>query len=198
MSKLFSIRVTKKNMQYIYHLEETVQGMVKNAVRWESKLLAYAIRKQYFSSRFGTYSKASELAKSILPMDAVTLSASTVMGGVEMGDGLPYAHRFIGPTGQTTTIFPTKSKALAIPLNPSADAMLRAQTSLRAFPLTARKGVLHVRNYDGSAGAPMFVLRKSVTIRSRIDPQTIAFQNTMPVMAGIRSAVFNGLRVLGG
>jgi hypothetical protein len=195
MSKLFTIKVTEKNTQYIKHLEQSIQGIVKPEVNWQSKLLAYNIKKKYFASRFGTYSRTSALAKTIEPIPADSITPSTVVGGVEMGGNLSYAHRFIGPAGQTSTITGKKGK-LAIPLNASAHELLQSGTPLQYYPLTRRKNTLYVKNFDGSVGAKMYVLLKSVTIRARIDPQAVAFQNTIPVLNGLRRAVYNGAKVL--
>ena len=154
----------------------------------QSQILADEIKKKYFTSSFGTYSKDSGLYKNIVGK-GVSTTPSSATGGVELGSN----EDFVTSTGQPVTIRPKKAKALAIPTTREAYYMQKGVTSLRSIQTLKRvKGGLDTDTKK--EGMPMFVLRKSMTIRPKVNITEIAAEYAMPITVAIKKAVFNALK----
>ena len=89
-------------------------------------------------------------------------------------------------------IRPKKAKALAVPLSREAYDMQKGVSSLRSIStLTRRKGYLFDKNRNG---APLFALRKSVTIKPKIATDEIVSEYTLPITVAVQNAIFKALR----
>lgn len=205
--KLFNVTIKKKLTGKLEQAQSVITRTMRSAVDDYSIVLASQIREEYFRSSYGTYTYNSELARSIKPIPAA-YSGNYVVGGVSIGDGLPYVENFVTDES-TVTITPTKRRNLAIPLSKEADALQRAHPNLKRLKLYRRGSLLfredpgpertkHTRGrkpktpYKGFA--PLFVLRSSVTIHPKIHPSVIAADYLSTFTNRVRQEVYTRLR----
>ena len=135
-------------------------------------------------------SRSEQLKRAILTIPATI--GETIKGGLTFGTS--YAKVHIGPRGQSMTITPKRSKFLAIPL-PAAQGnhgeALDPPRSTRWGNTIVKKndqGNLIIYGFQGGetkvagkTGAaargkklvPLFLLRKSVTVKTRIHPEDL-------------------------
>lgn len=106
------------------------------------------------------------------------VSKAGIVGGVDFG--AKYAGVHVGPKGQTTVINPKRAKFLTIPLDAAKTAAGVARGSARdfenAFFIRSKAGnLLLVQRRSGSGGiVPLFVLKRQVSIQSRVHPEDIS------------------------
>jgi hypothetical protein len=108
--------------------------------------------------------------------------------------GVVYAKVHFGPRGSAVTITPVKAKMLAIPLAAAKTGAGVARGSPRSGIwgptkiFRSKAGNLIIWGYQAGKGAgkgeltPLFVLKNSVVIKRRIDPQVDLVQWAKPVL----------------
>lgn len=147
-------------------VEKHTKSLWAHTVSWH---LAGGTSTDRLARRSGT------LARSTRPL-TVSMEGSKIIGGI--GFSAKYAEVHIGPAGSTFTIRPKNRQFLAIPL-PAAKTAARVA---RGGPLSGiwgptfiSKGVIF--GYSGGTKAsqskkpiPLFVLKRSVVVPRRIDP----------------------------
>jgi hypothetical protein len=131
--------------------------------------------------------RSGSLARSIRPEPAMPEGGTLI--SAKLYAGAIYAKSHFGPRGSSITIRPTKKQYLAIPLS----AAKTAAGVARGGPLDGiwgktfiAKGIIF--GYSGGTKAsrsaepiPLFVLKKSVVIKRRIDPKMDMIQWAKPV-----------------
>ncbi|MBM4286900.1 MAG: hypothetical protein FJ135_01910 [Deltaproteobacteria bacterium] len=163
-------------------LDQLIQGLVPKVTKvvekhslllWEhtvSRHLAGGTAADRLARRSGT------LARSTRPLK-VRVEGSKVVGGLAFG--AEYAKVHIGPSGSTFTIRPRNKQFLAIPL----PAARTAAGVPRGGPLDQiwgptfiSKGVIYgfsggTRGSQNDKPIPLFVLKRSVVVPRRVDPE---------------------------
>jgi len=198
VSKLFKIKITEKNSRLITKLQEAMPSILARAVGQESRLMSIRVKQSHFSGPTSSKSvsrKTSKLFRSVIPIEP-SISGDSARGGISMGGGVIYSSVHIGPVGQRTLITPKKGSALAIPLNHRAEFLQRRVASLYDIKSLKRRGDL-LGTQRAGVFTPYFLLKRSVSIPSRVHPEIIAYENVMPVMMGIRKYVFNRIEAIG-
>ena len=166
-------------------LPKRVTALVKDVFRKNSRLLQTHIRLRYMSggSKDSLARRSGTLAARTIPVP-VRASGGIITAGVTFGT--VYAKTHIGYPGQTTTIKPKRGKYLAIPLDAmkTKAGVARGGTAFakqkfgKTFVQKSKKGnlIIFASKLKGrgkkrkSELIPLFVLKKSVTIKTRIHP----------------------------
>jgi hypothetical protein len=185
--RLFDVQITKTNMALVTNLQKNINAVLRREIPRLSKDLRRTVIDKYMSAKsprsLGRVSGKLARSVQVLP---VTGTEAGVEGGITIGRGVPYAGIHIGPVGRRTVITPKRAGALAVPL-PSAlisTGKLRAEFDVGS--LRAVSGLFRIRNLlmrrRGSELIPYFVLRKSVTIPTRVFPEQIVMEET-PIVA---------------
>ena len=207
--KLFNVTIERKNTEVIDQLQSIVGTSLQSAVTKQSAMLTDEIRKRYFTSSFGALTKNGKLAQSIKPFPTLQTD-NIVRGGVNMGE-LPWASNFIGPVGQRVTVH--GKPFLAIPMSKKAADLQNSVPTLKSLDLYRVSHLLFDKDVSRSvstkkskgrekkyvpkeSGAPLFILKRSQSIRAKIHPEKIAAEYLFPVTAGIRREVFVNLKAV--
>lgn len=117
-----------------------------------------------------------------------------IEGGMGVGGGVPYAKVHINKSGVSTTIR-SKGKLLTIPVGPAntkggASRRAGARSWPDLFFVKSRQGnKLLVKKGAGDNLIPYFVLKDSVTIKSRVHPELILQKMAPKIIEGIKTAV---------
>lgn len=170
----------------LYDLFNRVTDRLFKSVSRESVTLEKYIKKQYLSGGTGALKvRSGELRRRTFALVPVKIN-DEIIGRVVIGSGLNYTPLHVGPAGKVTTIVPKKAKALAIPLSSALTSggsrlsMFRVQSLWDLHPKLFRGSVKHNLRPDilyykrGSSITPMFLLRRSVRIKTRVWPEQIA------------------------
>lgn len=136
---------------------------------------------------------------SLLP---VMKSEDRIMGGTEVGSGVPYAKVHINDYGKITTIT-AKGKYLTIPLGPArtaggasrqANAMSYGSGKGGLFPWKSKTtNKMYLVKSEGKKIIPYFALVKSVKIRARVDPVGILKIRERKIVAGIEETIMKAV-----
>lgn len=205
--KLFTMTRKEYNIGAVKQLSETVVRVITNIMNKESSRLAVYVRQSFLSGPTSdiTLSKRSgELRKKTNPYPVKVMS-DMVVGGIIFGDGLSYTSVHINQVGTVTTIKPRTAQALAIPLpgamDKSGNVQNRYRSGLRGIKglfrpyVSGSKGEKRRADYlaikRGGQIIPMFKLRKSVNIKSRVFPEVIAAEQEATVRHTFEAAVNN-------
>jgi hypothetical protein len=185
--KLLTATVKFVRFDILFDLFDRINEKLLRSIDREAARLATYIKKQHLSGGpGGLRARSGELRRRTFSLAPIRIGYD-IIGRVVIGSGLDYTHIHVGPAGQTTTIFPKKAKALAIPL-PSAMtgggrllSVFMNKTSLwDLHPRLFRGNKKHNLRPDilyykrGNSIMPMFLLRRSVTIRTKVWPEQIA------------------------
>lgn len=113
-----------------------------------------------------------------------------IVGGTSFG--AKYARVHVGPRGKKTTITPKRAKYLAIPLAAAKTPAGVARGGPRDFPDTfvfrSKAGNLIIGQRRRDRVVPLFVLKKRVTIPTRVHPEDIARVFTPRVLKDLRTS----------
>ena len=206
MPKLLTVSVRMSNFDVLFKLFDKITEQLMKSVGRESQWLAKHIQTQYLSGGSGALKAVSgELRRRTFALAPIK-TPDGVMGRVVIGSGLDYTHVHVGPMGKTTVIKPKTAKSLAIPLS---SALTSAGGLFSIFSKGKSLWSLHPKLFRGSKEhnlrpdmlyykrgkneiTPMFVLRRSVTLRTKVWPEQIAM-NQSPF---IRDNILSDLAVL--
>jgi hypothetical protein len=127
-----------------------------------------------------------------------TKSEDRIIGGMSVGDGVPYAKVHVNDYGKITTIT-AKGKMLTIPLGPArtaggasrrANAMAWGTGKGGLFPWKSKtSGRSFLVKAEGKKIIPYFALVRSVKVRARVDPSMVLKVRQRKIVAGIESAI---------
>ena len=207
MPKLLTVSVRMSNFDVLFKLFDKITEQLMKSVGRESQWLAKHIQTQYLSGGSGALRAISgELRRRTFALAPIK-TADGVIGRVVIGSGLDYTHVHVGPMGKTTTITPKgKAKSLAIPLS---SALTSSGGLFSVFSKRSSLWDLHPKLFRGSKKhnlrpdilyykrgkneiTPMFVLRRSVTLRTKVWPEHIAMNQG----SFIRDNILSDLAVL--
>lgn len=170
---------------------KSVIRATKKVLTLHSVILVSELRQDYLSGPTTPRSvsaRSGKLRQNIKVKRAVLVSQTTIQAGVTAGTA--YAGVHIGKRGKRTTIRPKNAQYLTIPLDAAKTKAGVARGSARSgvfgktFVMKSKKGNLlimgqRVRQSGKSAGetfgkvVPLFVLKKKVVVKARVDPRKI-------------------------
>jgi hypothetical protein len=186
---------------------EKITPMIMTAIRGEidvqASLLTDHIRLTKLSGPSTSSSVARRtgtLARSLKSIRS-SVSDNKVSGGIQVGSGIPYAGIHI-KSGLGSTTIQSKGKLLAIPVGPALTKGgnvrkpgPRAYPGL--FPITSKSGnkLLVMKGTTGKGKnktgtlIPYFILKNSVTIPARVDPQEVLNSRVGNIIEGLKRAI---------
>lgn len=210
-NQLFTVTVTKHNIDLLSRLQNYIQTVLIREIAVQGRALTAHIQQRYLSgprSELTLDKRSGKIRKNTKPLP-VTVINSSIVGGTVIGEDVPYTRVHVGPIGQTTIIRPRSAGALAIPIeggpamNPSGTlkTLFSSAGGLRNVPNlfrgraanNLRPDVLYLR-MSGNRVLPAFVLRNQVTIRTKVFPEVIAFDQAPVVKEALEQAVQDMLR----
>lgn len=204
--KILTVSVRMMNFDVLFDLFDKILEQLMKSIGRESQWLEKHIKSQYLSGGSGALkSRSGELRRRTFALAPIKTSDG-VIGRVVIGSGLDYTPIHVGPAGKVTVIKPKRGKALAIPLSSALTSSGKLRT---VFSNRQSLWDLHPKLFRGKkehnlrpdmlyykAGKseimPMFVLRRSVTIKTKVWPEHIA-ANQAPF---IRDNVLSDLAIL--
>lgn len=194
------ITVKVEDNQLKIYLEKFSPGILKaleNELKVQSQLMTDFLATRYLTGgttadRLGV--RTGHLRRSAQPMQ-IEVNNDSVRGGTGVGEGIPYARTHVKFGGGSTTIN-MKGKLLTIPLGPArtgAGASKRASAmsyGKMLFPITSKAGnkLLVAKNGKGNI-IPYFVLKESVRIPVRVDPNWVLVGRKNAIVSGIQTAI---------
>jgi hypothetical protein len=191
---------------YIDKVTPAILKVIQDEINIQGGLLADYINRVYLRTGGGgsstLASRSGLLSRSLKALPATIVSGDVVQGGIQVGAGVPYSRVHINAEGTSTTI-KKKNKYLTIPVGPAlTKGGSTRKANARAFPdlfvwknkKTGQR--LLVRSVKGvgkgsSEGKliPYFILKDSVTIRSRVHPELILRERAVSIRSGLEKAI---------
>jgi hypothetical protein len=163
-------------------MADAAEGKVKGVVESHSlRLLALLLGRMGGTGADSLGRRTRQLSGSTRA-SRVEISGNLVRGGVEVG--AKYAVVHIGPKGTMFEIRPKNAQFLAIPLDAAKTAAGVARGRPRDSiwgPTFIAKGIIFgfsggTKKSTGTKPIPLFVLKRSVQVPRRIDPQDLLGQ----------------------
>jgi len=182
----------------IRRITPVVINAIKRIFTRETVVLASYIRATHMTmgpTDISTKTRSGQLRASTKPRP-VTVTGEVIEGGIQFGTA--YGRTHVGPKGQLTTIKPTAGKqylTIPLPAAKTASGVARGAAQSGAYgetffarskkgnlilfgKLKAQKGA-HAGETRGDV-VPLFLLVKSVTVKSRIHPEDIVQRFAKP------------------
>lgn len=168
----------------------------------EGKNMVRYMRSRYLTggtSSTRLRSRSGDLVRSLQPL--LQKVGTTVTTGVRVGargKARAYASVHMAKRGTVTTISAKRTQYLAIPLGPVLDQRGVARGGPRdytdTFVIRSRRGNLLIVQKSGDGITPLFLLRKSVRIKARVDPEVVAQAMVPKIIRSLDSGIQRYLR----
>ena len=172
------VRVQDKDtVRYLRQLPISINKKIIEGVNEAGKRLTRYVKSKYLRTQ-GENSlgrDSGELFRSTRPIVAKKINDNIVTGGTEIGASSVaniYVRTHVSSRPKTTIIYPRTAKMLAIPLPPARIGGRRIKP--RELPNSFFRGNVLVSSFLGDEFVPFFVMKRFVSIKSRVHTKKIA------------------------
>lgn len=187
-----------KTVSYIRSLPSTINQNLFEALREVSRKLTRYVKTNYLRTK-GENSigrDTGEIFNSTLPLRVKQIDRDTIVGGTQIGSSVKsnkYVHVHVSPRPKSTVIFPKKADGrLAIPLAPARIGGGRLKPL--DLPNAYFRGNLLVSSFLTGKFVPYFVMKRFVTVRSRVHTKKIANEFRPVITKTIDNYMRKGLK----
>lgn len=200
---IFVLNIKESNMDSFNSLEADTRSFLVGALTKEGRLLTNFVKSSFLSGPPGVSRRTGQLYKSAKVIPGHDDGAE-IVSGVSMGEGVPYAALHIGPAGKVTVVRPKSGSRLAVPLYSVLTATgklpVRLKGSLRNNPNlfrprgTGKNAQFIFEKLSKGKIVPRFVLKKSISVRTRVHPEQIVAMKTMEIQERVERRISDYLK----
>jgi len=181
---------------------KAITGEIKN----QSQLLGDFMKTRFLSGGSNSsLAVRTGLLRKSLKVEPTEQQGDSIVGGISVGEGVPYSRVHINRFGTETTIT-SSGKMMTIPIGPAltaagASKKANAESYGRGagglFPFKSKSSgrvflVKSVGKGKGSRLIPYFILTRSVKIKARVDPDAVLKLRERNIVEGLKQAITLG------
>lgn len=197
---MISVKVDSSKISiYLDKLTPAIMRAIEGEIRVQSQGLVDFMKTDYLTG--GTSAsklavRTGHLRRSVALIPTIK-SEDKVMGGMGVGEGIPYAKVHINDFGKVTTIS-AKGKLLTIPMGPArtaggASSRANAESWGRGkgglFAWKSPTGKQYLVKAQGKKIIPYFALVRSVQVKARVDPSLVLKAREQKIVSGVKAAI---------